>query len=113
MLCSVTEHSSTKPFHSQTAQKNSASLCSSVWPFENSVMSYCSLQHAFLCFNCLLGWFLEVRNNRKKLTGFLRMTITIHFKFTLEETINSNKYAGMYAKSTQRFPPKCFSYDLK
>ena len=41
------------------------------------------------------------------------MTISIHFKFTLEETINSNRYAGMYAKSTQRFPPKCFSYDLK
>ena len=41
------------------------------------------------------------------------MTITIHFKFTLEETSNSNGYAGMYAKSAQRFPQKCFSYDLK
>ena len=44
---------------------------------------------------------------------FACMTITIHFKLTLEETTNSNGYAGMHAKSAQRFPPKCFSYDQK
>ena len=42
MLCSVIEYGMT-PFHFQTAQKNSASLRSSVQQFENSVTSYRAL----------------------------------------------------------------------
>ena len=43
MLCSVIEYGMT-PFRFQTAQKNSASLRSSVWQFENSMTSYHALQ---------------------------------------------------------------------
>ena len=42
MLFSVIEHGMT-PFHFQTAQNNSASLCSSVWQLENSMASYRAL----------------------------------------------------------------------
>ena len=52
MLCSVIEHGIT-PFHSQTAQKHSASLRSSLRQFENSVRSY----HALLLNKARLSMF--------------------------------------------------------
>ena len=49
MLYSLTEHGMT-PFHFQNAQKNSASLRSSVWQLKTEMKSYHALQLKKACF---------------------------------------------------------------
>ena len=91
MLCSVIEHGMT-PVRFQTAQKNSASLRSSLWQFENSVTSYCALKmnHAhLLMFNCLLfynkGIHLKFSLPYISLLLFLDYTFSQHFTMSLGE----------------------------
>ena len=63
MLCSAIEHDMTA-FRIQTAQRNSASLGTSVWQFENSsdpITFSITEQRTPFCFNYLIKPFILVK----------------------------------------------------